>query len=231
MWDAVLDDIDAALAGADDRARESAARERARAVWAGVTLADRIRAAPGAVALEIGHGVLLEGRPALVAADHVELHACRVSAAPAAPGDAAHEVHQACAAVRLGLSRGSGWAQPSGLDDEAPPSARRAVVALSGLIGVSGLTSRTTPPGPFEEHADLGLSIASLALDRSEVGVLRRDGTVLVGLVQRVGADNLDLRPARSADPLVGPDRRSRPRPTDAAVVVPLGGVLAVVQR
>ncbi len=78
----------------------------------------------------------------------------------------------------------------------AEPPARQALVPLAAVTAVAGLAGQVAPP-PGRVGRSLGLSHALRALsrDRVEVQVCTTDRT-LTGVIDAVGADHLDLRPA-----------------------------------
>jgi hypothetical protein len=85
---------------------------------------------------------------------------------------------------------GEGWILVS------EPPARQALVPLAAITAIAGLAAQVAPP-PGRVGRSLGLSHALRALsrDRVEVQVGTAERT-LVGVIDRVGADHLDLRPA-----------------------------------
>lgn len=76
------------------------------------------------------------------------------------------------------------------------PQSRQALVPLAAVDGVAGLVPHVAPP-PGRVHRGLGLTHAlrALARDRVEVQVCTASRT-LVGRIDRVGADHLDVTPA-----------------------------------
>lgn len=106
------------------------------------------------------------------------------------------------------LDVGEGWALLS------EPPARQALVPVAAITAVAGLVPQVAPP-PGRVGRSLGLSHALRALsrDRAEVQVCAA-GRTLTGVIDRVGADHLDLRPA------VGPPW-----------TVPFGALLVVCSR
>ena len=77
-------------------------------------------------------------------------------------------------------------------DDSARPS----LVALAAVRAVGGLGRRTAPaedPGPVRARLDLRRALRALARDRTAVQVVLDDGSLLIGTVDRVGADYLEL--------------------------------------
>jgi len=79
------------------------------------------------------------------------------------------------------------------LEDE---SGRPSLVAASAVRTVGGLGRRTTMPeelGPVRGRLDLRRALRGLARDRSAVQVVLEDGTVVIGTVDRVGADYVEI--------------------------------------
>jgi hypothetical protein len=119
-------------------------------------------------------------------------------------------------------SLGADWLLMQEEDDGAPSRELlvplRAVLVLRGL-GPSSQTSGSSPGGvpggAVAGRLDLRSVLRGIARDRTPVRVTTDDGTLLSGVVGRVGADHLEL-PAEPRD-------RSGP-------VVPFAG-LALVQR
>lgn len=95
-------------------------------------------------------------------------------------------------------------------------SGRRAVVPTRAIRTVEGLGPRAAPPaGRLESALGLGHVLRALARDRVVVTV-RTDVGVLVGRLDRVGADHVDLTPEGQAA---------------RTVCVPFHALLAVVSR
>lgn len=73
---------------------------------------------------------------------------------------------------------------------------RENLVASVAVRAISGLGRRTAPAeevGPVRGRLDLRRALRGLARDRAAVQVLLDDGTSLVGTVDRVGADYVEL--------------------------------------
>ena len=84
---------------------------------------------------------------------------------------------------------------------------REVLVAAVAVRAVGGLGAVTAPPveaGPLERRLDLRRALRGLARDRAPLQCLLDDGSVLVGTVDRVGADFLEL----AEHPLDLPRRR-----------------------
>jgi hypothetical protein len=84
---------------------------------------------------------------------------------------------------------------------------RELLVAAAAVRAVDGLGAATSPPaeaGPVARRLDLRRALRGLARDRAPLQCLLDDGTVLVGTVDRVGADFLEL----AEHPLDVPRRR-----------------------
>lgn len=75
----------------------------------------------------------------------------------------------------------------------APGPVQRALVPVGAVVAVGGLPPHAAPaPGVVERRLGLGHALRALARDRAVVRV-QVAGTELVGRVDRVGADHLDL--------------------------------------
>ena len=75
-------------------------------------------------------------------------------------------------------------------------SGRRALVPLAVVVAVRGVPLRVAPaPGEVARRLGLGSALRALARDRERVH-LSLEGTELVGRIERVGADHLDLATA-----------------------------------
>jgi hypothetical protein len=99
-----------------------------------------------------------------------------------------------------------------------------ALVAVAAVLGVRGLPGRAEAPGSegrVGSRLDLGYALRGIARDRSPVRVLRRDGGVLTGTVDRVGADFLDV----AEHPL---DAQRRAGSVMGATSLPLSAVAVV---
>ncbi len=73
---------------------------------------------------------------------------------------------------------------------------RDALVATAALRAVSGLGRRTGAPdtqGSVLSRLDLRWALRGLARDRAAIQVILDDGSVLVGTVDRVGADYVEV--------------------------------------
>ncbi|RZS90126.1 hypothetical protein EV189_1909 [Motilibacter rhizosphaerae] len=71
---------------------------------------------------------------------------------------------------------------------------RAAVVAAPAVLAVSGLPARSAvEEGEVARRLDLGYVLRGLVRERAALDVVLRDGTVLHGTGDRVGADWLDL--------------------------------------
>lgn len=97
------------------------------------------------------------------------------------------------------------------------------LVPLGAVLAVAGAGTAARPaPGAVAARLDLRHALRGLARDRSALAVVLRDGSVLSGTIDRVGADHLDL-----AEHAVGEARRNAA--VQAVQVVPLGA-LAVLR-
>lgn len=73
---------------------------------------------------------------------------------------------------------------------------RESLVASAAVRAISGLGRRTAPAedaGPVRGRLDLRRALRGLARDRAAVQVVLDDGTSLVGTIDRVGADYVEL--------------------------------------
>jgi len=76
------------------------------------------------------------------------------------------------------------------------PDGRDTVVVLSAVQSLTGLGARFLPPeteGRVAARLDVRHALRALARSRVAVRVLLRDGSVVVGTLDRIGADHLDL--------------------------------------
>jgi hypothetical protein len=75
------------------------------------------------------------------------------------------------------------------------PGGRGAIVPLTAVLTVRGLTARTAHPGASVVDARLGIGHAfrQVARDRADVRLTLVDGTVVAGTVDRVGRDFLEV--------------------------------------
>ena len=106
----------------------------------------------------------------------------------------------------------------------ADQQGREVLVATDAVAAVAGLgagTAPSSPEGAVARRLDLRRAVRGLARDRAAVTVLLTDGSALVGTVDRVGADFLEL----AEHPLDQPRRRSA---VTSVRAVPLPAVVAV---
>ncbi len=81
---------------------------------------------------------------------------------------------------------------------EAEPSGRDAVIPLAAVSWFVGLGDHAVPAaavGVLDQRLDLALALRWLARERVELQVDLRDGTVVQGVLGRVGADVVDVAP------------------------------------
>ena len=106
----------------------------------------------------------------------------------------------------------------------ADQQGREVLVAAGAVAAVAGLgagTAPSSPEGAVARRLDLRRAVRGLARDRAAVTVLLIDGSTLVGTVDRVGADSLEL----AEHPLDQPRRRGA---VTSVRAVPLPAVVAV---
>jgi hypothetical protein len=78
----------------------------------------------------------------------------------------------------------------------ADPNGAETVVALASVLKITGLGHRASVPGSEGRLAGrlrLSYVLRGIARDRAAVAVTLVDGSTLVGVVDRVGADHIDL--------------------------------------
>jgi hypothetical protein len=78
-----------------------------------------------------------------------------------------------------------------------------ALVPLSAVSWLEGLSSRSNEPssrGVVESRLGLGHALRALARDRAVVRAVLRDGSTLIGTVDRVGADFVELTQALAGE-------------------------------
>lgn len=78
----------------------------------------------------------------------------------------------------------------------AEPLGVEALVPLAAVVQVVGIGTRATPPGVAGQVArrlGLGYALRGLARDRADVVVAMTDGGTLTGMIDRVGADHIDV--------------------------------------
>ena len=104
---------------------------------------------------------------------------------------------------------------------EEGPADRSALVPLGALVGVGGLSRRVaTPAGEVLRRTTVGAALRVLARDRTPVRVLL-PGAELVGTLDRVGADHVDVA-------LHAWGEARRPGAVREVRTVPLAALLAV---
>jgi hypothetical protein len=103
---------------------------------------------------------------------------------------------------------------------------REVLVPYAAVLSVGGLTARTQAPdtaGQVAAALDLRWALRGLARSRAAVAVLLRDGSVVPGTLDRVGADHVEL-----AEHAAGEPRRARA--VAAVRLVPLTALAALRQ-
>ena len=103
-------------------------------------------------------------------------------------------------------------------------SGREAIVPLAAIRAVTGLRGRAIVPGAVARGFGLGLALRVLSRDRAVVDVVDLDGQRLVGTIDAIGADTLDL--AEHA-----PDLPRRAENVVAVRTVPLAALALVGRR
>ena len=128
--------------------------------------------------------------------------------------------------VRARLGRvGSDW-----LLAHEEPGERELLIPLTALVSVTGLGQYSAAPGSEGRVAakfDFRMAIRALARDRSRVLVQVRGGGTLPGVIERVGADFLELSDRAGGDREPGAPR-AREGQLGQTVTVPVRGVVLV---
>lgn len=104
----------------------------------------------------------------------------------------------------------------------APAQRPAALLPLAAVVSVSGLSAAATPGSPVSARLRLGYALRGIARDRAVVRLRLVDGRELIGTIDAVGADFLDLAVHASDEP-------RRADAVVAAVTVAFGQ-LAMVQ-
>lgn len=105
------------------------------------------------------------------------------------------------------------------------PGAREALIPLSAILSVGGLTPHAAVPGASGQVFErLGMSAAlrALARDRAGVRVVLSDGATVTGTIDRVGEDFLEVAEHPEGEP------RRRDRVTGVRVV-PFAALAAIL--
>ena len=88
------------------------------------------------------------------------------------------------------------------------------LVVLAAVESVLGLGPESAEPGsegPVVARLGLGHALRAVARDRAEVGLTTTAGTVLVGTIERVGADHVELTDHPAGEPRLRGSRRLVP--------------------
>ncbi len=73
---------------------------------------------------------------------------------------------------------------------------REVLVSLRAIESITGLGTRSAAPdseGPVVARLDLGHALRIIARDRAEVRLVTAGGAALVGVIDKVGSDHLEL--------------------------------------
>jgi hypothetical protein len=103
-------------------------------------------------------------------------------------------------------------------------SGREAIVPMAALRSVTGLRGRAVLPGAVARGFGLGLALRVLSRDRAVVDLVDLDGQRMIGTIDAIGADTLDL--AEHA-----PDLPRRAENVVAVRTVPLFAIALVGRR
>ncbi len=184
-WDRLFADLESELVAADDAEFAAEVADRTRREFAAVRLVDRLRSAVGAelvASIDAGGTVVVSGTLLEMGPDWLML-----TGRPPAVG---------AAGVPGFDNELTGEGAVS--DADGAESGRRLLLPLGAVMALRGLPVVATAPGSegyVAARYDVGMVLRRLVRDRASAALTLRTGEVVHGVLERAGADFLDVMP------------------------------------
>lgn len=169
-WDGLFADLEGQLAAEERRELDSEVAERTRRERALVDLGARLAASEGDVNVALDAGERVTGSVADLGADWVLIRT------------------GAGTGIRTFTGSGTG----TGAIADPGTGSLEVLVPLGAIVSISGLGGQSAQSRTARRFG-LGYALRALSRDRTTVAVALREGPSVIGTIDAVGADHLDL--------------------------------------